>query len=59
MLDEQDCMLFFERVLVPWDRVFILYESPARVMAHAGRSGAELNFAGWANLSARTTASAC
>ena len=31
MLDEQDCMLFFHRVLVPWDRVFFLYEAPARV----------------------------
>jgi 4-hydroxyphenylacetate 3-monooxygenase len=49
MLDEQDCMLFFQRVLVPWDRVFFLYEAPARVMS-AGPSGAELNFAGWANL---------
>ena len=50
MLDEQDCMLFFDRVLVPWDRVFFLYEAPARVMAAGGPSGAELNFAGWANL---------
>jgi 4-hydroxyphenylacetate 3-monooxygenase len=50
MLDEQDCMLFFERVLVPWDRLFFLYESPARVMPIAGPSGAEVNFAGWANL---------
>jgi aromatic ring hydroxylase len=48
-LDEQDCMLFFRRVLVPWDRVFFLYEAPARVMG-SGPSGAELNFAGWANL---------
>src|SRR5690606_25704909 len=50
MLDEQDCMLFFERVLVPWDRLFFLYESPARVLPIAGPGGAELNFAGWANL---------
>ena len=49
MLDEQDCMLFFQRVLVPWDRVFFLYEAPARVMG-SGPSGAQLNFAGWANL---------
>src|SRR5579864_9486058 len=49
MLDEQDCMLFFRRVLVPWDRVFFLYEAPARVMG-AGPSGAQVNFAGWANL---------
>lgn len=50
MLDEQDCMLFFERVLVPWDRLFFLYESPARVMPIAGPGGATVNFAGWANL---------
>ena len=50
MLDEQDCMLFFERVLVPWDRLFFLYESPARVMPLAGPGGATTNFAGWANL---------
>ena len=50
MLDEQDCMLFFDRVLVPWDRIFFLYESPARVFAFAGPGGAEINFAGWANL---------
>jgi 4-hydroxyphenylacetate 3-monooxygenase len=50
MLDEQDCMLFFERVLVPWDRLFFLYESPARVFSIAGPGGADINFAGWANL---------
>jgi 4-hydroxyphenylacetate 3-monooxygenase oxygenase component len=50
MLDEQDCMLFFDRVLVPWDRLFFLYESPARVMPIAGPGGADVNFAGWANL---------
>lgn len=50
MLDEQDCMLFFERVLVPWDRIFFLYESPARMMPVAGPGGADINFAGWANL---------
>jgi 4-hydroxyphenylacetate 3-monooxygenase len=49
-LDEQDCMLFFDRVLVPWDRVFFIYESPARVFAFAGPGGADTNFAGWANL---------
>ncbi|HVA23536.1 MAG TPA: 4-hydroxyphenylacetate 3-hydroxylase N-terminal domain-containing protein [Chloroflexota bacterium] len=49
-LDEQDCMLFFERVLVPWDRVFFIYESPARMMGIAGPGGADINFAGWANL---------
>ncbi|MBV8083579.1 MAG: 4-hydroxyphenylacetate 3-hydroxylase [Chloroflexi bacterium] len=50
MLDEQDCMLFFNRVLVPWDRIFFLYESPARMMGIAGPGGADINFAGWANL---------
>jgi 4-hydroxyphenylacetate 3-monooxygenase len=25
--DEQDCMAFFDDVLVPWDRVFLLYDS--------------------------------
>ncbi|HLF79498.1 MAG TPA: 4-hydroxyphenylacetate 3-hydroxylase N-terminal domain-containing protein [Dehalococcoidia bacterium] len=50
MLDEQDCMLFFDRVLVPWDRIFFLYESPARVFTIAGPGGADINFAGWANL---------
>jgi len=49
-LDEQDCMLFFDNVLVPWDRLFFLYESPARMMAIAGPGGADVNFAGWANL---------
>ena len=34
-LDEQDCMLFFDNVLIPWDRLFFLYESPARVMTIA------------------------
>jgi 4-hydroxyphenylacetate 3-monooxygenase oxygenase component len=48
MLDEQDNMLFFDHVLVPWDRVFFLYESPARYPGGGG--GAALNFAGWANL---------
>ena len=43
-------MLFFERVLVPWDRIFFLYESPSRVFAFAGPGGADANFAGWANL---------
>jgi 4-hydroxyphenylacetate 3-monooxygenase oxygenase component len=49
MLDEQDNMLFFDHVLVPWDRVFMLYESPRRLgVAVAG--GQAVNFAGWANL---------
>ena len=25
--DEQDAMLFFDHVLVPWDRLFCLYDS--------------------------------
>ncbi len=49
-LDEQDCMLFFDRVLVPWDRLFFLYDSPSRVFTAAGPGGATANFAGWANL---------
>jgi 4-hydroxyphenylacetate 3-monooxygenase oxygenase component len=49
MLDEQDCMLFFDRVVVPWDRVFFLYEAPPRV-AGASVPDGEVNFAGWANL---------
>ena len=50
MLDEQDCMLFFHRVLVPWERVFFLYETPARVFGALANTGADVNFAGWANL---------
>src|SRR5439155_12794007 len=49
MLDEQDCMLFFDNVLVPWDRVFMLYESPQRLFGGGGVA-AQVNFAGWANL---------
>ena len=44
--DEQDCMLFFENVLVPWDRVFMLYDSePLRRDFAAG-----INFTEWGNL---------
>src|SRR5581483_2073316 len=51
MLDEQDCMLFFERVLVPWDRLFILYDpSPIVKMLGAGGHNPNFNFLGWANL---------
>ena len=46
-LDEQDCMLFFDRVLVPWDRLFQLYQT-TQVAASAAQSG--LNFMGWANM---------
>src|SRR5439155_14939713 len=52
--DEQDCMLFFDNVLVPWDRVFMLYESPQRLFGGGAVSesdgGLQINFAGWANL---------
>jgi 4-hydroxyphenylacetate 3-monooxygenase oxygenase component len=45
-LDEQDCMLFFDHVLVPWDRLFQVYKT-TQVAASAAQSG--LNFMGWAN----------
>jgi aromatic ring hydroxylase len=45
-LDEQDCMLFFDHVLVPWDRLFQIYQT-TQVAASAAQSG--LNFMGWAN----------
>ncbi|MBI2760167.1 MAG: 4-hydroxyphenylacetate 3-hydroxylase, partial [Chloroflexi bacterium] len=47
MLDEQDCMLFFENVLVPWDRLFMLYDSSPTVSAYTQRN---INFLGWSNL---------
>jgi 4-hydroxyphenylacetate 3-monooxygenase oxygenase component len=51
MLDEQDCMLFFDRVLVPWDRLFMLYDStPIVRMLGADGQGVGFNFLGWANL---------
>ena len=43
--DEQDCMLFFDNVLVPWDRVFMLYDASAMVQRLAGGA----NFMGWSN----------
>ena len=46
-LDEQDCMLFFERVLVPWDRLFILYDSSPMIQFF---QRSNQNFMGWANL---------
>jgi 4-hydroxyphenylacetate 3-monooxygenase oxygenase component len=45
-LDEQDCMLFFDRVLVPWDRLFQIYKT-TQVAASAAQAG--LNNMGWAN----------
>jgi aromatic ring hydroxylase len=51
MLDEQDCMLFFDHVLVPWDRIFMLYD-PAPMVKMLGAAGGSVNFnfLGWANL---------
>ena len=46
LYDEQDSMLFFENVLVPWDRVFMLYDSSPVLLRYAG----DANFAEWANL---------
>jgi 4-hydroxyphenylacetate 3-monooxygenase oxygenase component len=51
MLDEQDCMLFFDRVLVPWSRLFMLYDpTPMVRMLGADGQGVGFNFLGWANL---------
>ena len=44
--DEQDAMLFFDHVLVPWDRIFMLYDSAPLLQ----RLGSEANFRGWSNL---------
>lgn len=51
MLDEQDCMLFFDNVLVPWDRLFMLYDATpmVKILGAAGGS-VNFNFLGWANL---------
>ena len=38
--DEQDAMLFFDHVLVPWDRIFMLYDSTPLLQ----RLGSEANF---------------
>ena len=43
MLDEQDCMLFFDRVLVPWDRLFMLYD-PTPMVNMLGADGGSVNF---------------
>lgn len=51
MLDEQDCMLFFDHVLVPWDRLFMLYDpTPMVRMLGAGGGSVNFNFLGWSNL---------
>ena len=44
--DEQDSMLFFDHVLVPWDRIFMLYAAGPLMQ----RFGAAINFQGWGNL---------
>jgi len=44
--DEQDAMLFFEHVLVPWERLFTLYDASPILQRY--QSG--VNFIGWANL---------
>lgn len=44
--DEQDAMLFFDHVLAPWDRIFMLYDSAPLLQ----RLGSEANFRGWGNL---------
>jgi 4-hydroxyphenylacetate 3-monooxygenase oxygenase component len=46
LYDEQDAMLFFDHVLVPWDRVFTLYDASPILQRY--QSG--VNFIGWANL---------
>src|SRR6516165_10109399 len=51
MLDEQDCMLFFDRVLVRWDRLFMLYDpTPMVKMLGADSGSVNFNFLGWSNL---------
>ena len=44
--DEQDSMLFFDNVLVPWDRLFALYDTGPILQRYA--MGA--NQLGWANM---------
>ena len=46
LYDEQDSMLFFENVLVPWDRLFMLYDAGPLLQ----RLGSGINFLGWPNL---------
>lgn len=46
LYDEQDAMLFFDHVLIPWDRVFALYDSTPILQ----RYERGINFIGWANL---------
>ena len=44
--DEQDAMLFFDHVLVPWDRIFMLYDSTPLIR----QLGSPTNFQGWPNV---------
>jgi len=46
LYDEQDSMLFFEDVLVPWNRVFMLYDSSPVLQRYT----TDVNFVEWANL---------
>ena len=46
LYDEQDSMLFFDNVLVPWYRLFSLYDSSPILQ----RYSSDVNFLGWANL---------
>ena len=46
LYDEQDAMLFFDNVLVPWERVFTLYDVSPILPRYQGG----VNFIGWANL---------
>jgi aromatic ring hydroxylase len=46
LYDEQDAMLFFDHVLVPWERLFTLYDASPILQRY--QSG--VNFIGWANL---------
>jgi 4-hydroxyphenylacetate 3-monooxygenase len=46
LCDEQGSMLFFDHVLVPWDRVFMLYDSAPLLQ----RFSSGINFQGWGNL---------
>ncbi len=52
MYDEQDCMLFFDRALIPWNRLFALYDSAPMARMFSIETGASpnFNFLGWANM---------
>ena len=46
LYDEQDSMLFFEHVMVPWNRLFLLYDASPLI----ARIDSGMNFQGWGNL---------